>query len=321
MTQAYVDANQFASVWLKSRSMQEFKAAIGYTTNDDTSAFRRRRNVEKELGITLPAFSDPRKGSFPVYQNVSVTCSKPTVFLIGSDRHNIPGDTPQAFMAFLHLASELKPDYIVINGDWFDFSAIGRFHRIGWQDRPAISTELEDGVAKLKDVEKASPRSKRLFTLGNHDMRFDGKLSNCMPDLEGVEGCALSHYLKKWQIGLSITVNDMFVIKHRWHGGQHAAYNNALRSGKNIATGHTHHLKIEPWTDYNGIRYAIETGTLSDLWDETFIYTENNPSNWQPGCAVVTVDQNLIFPQVCPMVVDKHHSRWGKIHHNGKWYG
>src|SRR3990167_633011 len=319
MPQAYVDLNQFASIWMKCQSIEEVTKEVGCA--DTRSVLRRRRVAEKELGILLPAFNDRRRGNFPVQQNIDLELKKESVILIGSDRHNLPGDTPHAFKAFLHLAADLKPDIIVINGDWFDFAAIGRFHRIGWQDRPDISAELEDGTDKLRDIELACPKAKRYFTLGNHDARYDGIIANRMPEFEGVDGSALAHHLKRWAVCLSMTVNDTFIIKHRWHGGIHSAYNNALRGGKNIATGHTHHLKIEPWTDYNGIRYAVETGTLSDLWDETFLYTENNPSNWQPGCAVITVDQNLIFPEICPMVIDNNHRKRGLIHYRGRWYG
>ena len=321
MTVAYVDANQFAALWLKSKSLIELSKLAGYAQGDLSTVMRRRRAVEKQLSIVLPAHRDMRAGNFPVYHNVNLTTQKPTIFLVGSDRHNMPGDTPQAFTAFLALAENLKPDYIVINGDWFDFSSIGRFHRIGWQERPSPSEELEDGTGKLRDIELASPKSKRIFVPGNHDMRFDGIIGNRLPEFENIKGSSLAHHLPRWAITQSININDCCIIKHRYHSGQHANYNNVLRGGVNVVTGHTHRLQIEPWTDYRGIRYGVETGMLSDMWDETFMYKENNPSNWQPGCAVVTIDNNLIFPEICPMVVDNNHRRKGKIHYHGQWYG
>ena len=157
--------------------------------------------------------------------------------------------------------------------------------------------------------------------MGNHDIRFDGFISNRIPELENIHGCSLEHYLTKWKVGMSLVINDHTIIKHRWHGGIHAVWNNILKAGQNIVTGHTHHLMARPFTDYRGIRYGVESGTLSDLWDEVFSYTENNPTDWQPGCAVLNFYGEQMIPELAPLIVDKKHSKWGKIHYQGKWYG
>lgn len=323
MPQAYVDANEFSKIWLSSNSVDEVARKTG--TRHDRAIMTRRRRVERELGIILPSFRDMRGGNFPKTNNVHMDVKPGSTILIGSDRHNLPGRTPQAFLGFLQLASEEGPDVIVINGDWFDFSDIGRFHRIGWQERPGIDEELEEGTRLLDEIRKASPRSKFVFVIGNHDMRYDGILSNRLPQFENVRGFSLENHIQQlkgnWKFCDNITINDTLVIKHRWHGGQHSDWNNVLRSGKNLATGHTHHLRIRPHTDYSGKRYGIETGMLSDLWDETFSYIENNPANWQPGFVFITVEDNLIIPETCEMVIDEHHKRWGKCHWRGKWYG
>lgn len=320
MPAAYCDDLTFKRTWERyGGNIEKVKEDLGYSTA--RNVYKVRREVQRRLGITLPAEKDFSKANFPEFLNIPIERKKEYVIAIGSDKHNIPGDTPQAFKAFLHLLENIKPDIILINGDWFDFQSIARFHRIGWQQNPALSEELECGLADLEQIERASPRSKRIFTLGNHDMRFDGKLSNCLPEFENIHGSSLEHHLKKWQVGMSATFNDFFIVKHRWHGGIHANYNNVLRGGRDIATGHTHKLNIRPWTDYNGTRYGIETGTLSDLYDESFLYTESNAVDWQPGCAVVTVSDNIIIPTVCPIVIDKNHRRQGKLHYQGVWYG
>jgi len=329
MPTAYVDANQFAQIWLHAENRKDVHERTGITA--ERALNRRRRRVEHELGITLP----PHKlvggrinqaliqaKSWPEIGNVVYDRVSDFNILIGSDRHNIPGDTPQAFKAFLHLAEEIKPHIIVINGDWFDFSAIGRFHRIGWQNQPDISEELEDGTDKLNQVKAASPKSRRIFVPGNHDDRFDGIISNRLPQFENVPGHALEHHLKKdWRTCSSLVINDNTIIKHRYHGGIQAAYNNVLRGGQNMVTGHTHRLMIRPWTDYGGTRYGVETGTLSDLWDETFMWKENNPSDWQPGCVVLNFSGSRMIPETCPLMVDQHHKYWGKIFYRGRWYG
>jgi hypothetical protein len=261
-------------------------------------------------------------GNWPEqYNEHYINRKRDYTILIGSDKHNVPGEVPQAFRCFLSVAEDLKPDYIVINGDWFDLGSIARFHRIGWQQSYTVAEELEEGVECLTAIEHASPKSKFVFALGNHDMRFDGKLANCVPEFEGVKGTRLSDHIKGWDMCTSAVFNDSFIVKHRWHAGVHSSYNDVLKGGKNIATGHDHKLNVRPWTDYNGTRYGIKTGTLSDLWDDSFMYMENNASDWQPGFVVVRVFDNVIQATTCPVVIDKLHKKRGQVFFEGKWYG
>ena len=51
---------------------------------------------------------------------------------------------------------------------------------------------------------------------------------------------------------MAVFVNDDIVVKHRFKGGQHATFNNALWSGKTVITGHLHSQRVSPITDYWG---------------------------------------------------------------------
>jgi hypothetical protein len=90
------------------------------------------------------------------------------------------------------------------------------------------------------------------------------------------------------------------VIKHRWKGGRYAGSNNTTFAGTNIITGHTHQLKVEPFTDYNGTRYGVQTGCLANPMGDQFVdYTEDNPKDWRSGFAVLTfVDGKLLPPEL-----------------------
>ena len=316
---SYQDALDFQRCWDANKGdmdivAQEYRVGV-------RQIFKRKSFTEDTLGIRLAPKTEFRPTNFPVYHNRTFDMKRDYTVLIGSDKHNKPGHRPMAYRAFLAAAAELKPDVIVINGDWFDFPTIGRHHRIGWEERPSLRDELEDGISCLKEIQDASPKSKRYFNLGNHDMRFDGFISNRSPELEGLEGMHLEDHLPNWKIGLSVVFNDILIVLHRWHNGTHGGYNDTLKGGVNTATGHDHKLNVRPYTDYNGIRYGIKTGTLSDLHDSPFLYTENSPCDWQPGFAIVTVSQDIIIPHVCPVVIKKTHPKYGKAHFHGKWFG
>lgn len=299
---------------------------MGYANGAVSQMYARRRRMEAEYGSLLPTFRDENRKAWPVHQNIEINHkNREYTILIGSDKHCKPGTRPQALRAFLHLAESIKPDYILINGDWFDFPSIGRFHRIGWESRPSVKEELEHGLEDLRAIKDASPKSKRLYILGNHDMRFNGILANKLPELDGV-GFSLEEVINRQKLGyelcgLSVVFNDCLIVKHRWHRGLHSSFNDVVKAGTNIATGHDHKLNIRPWSDYNGTRYGIKTGTLSDLWDESFMYMENNPGDWQPGCVVVTVSGDTIIPEACYLIYDRHHKRRGQLRYCGQWYG
>lgn len=67
-----------------------------------------------------------------------------------------------------------------------------------------------------------------------------------------------------------------------------------------MVTGHLHQLKVTPYTDYNGRRYGVDTGTLADLFGPQFVdYTEANPVNWHSGFAVLTFKNGqLLQPEL-----------------------
>ena len=90
------------------------------------------------------------------------------------------------------------------------------------------------------------------------------------------------------------------VVKHRMKGGIHATHNNTVSSGKSIVTGHLHSLKVTPYSDYNGERFGIDTGTLADANGPQFVdYLEDNPTNWRSGFAVLTFHNGrLLWPEL-----------------------
>jgi hypothetical protein len=113
----------------------------------------------------------------------------------------------------------------------------------------------------------------------------------------------LTDHFPRWKFSTSLMVNEHTMIKHRYHNGIHAVYNNALKSGTSIITGHLHSLKVTPWTDYNGTRYGVDTGTMANLDDPAFDYAEDNPKNWRSGFAVLTFwEGKLMPPELCEVI-------------------
>ena len=117
-------------------------------------------------------------------------------------------------------------------------------------------------------------------------------------------GADLFDFFPGWHFGYTIHVNENTVIKHRWHNGIHAIYNNVLKSGRSIVTGHLHRLQVSAWGDYNGRRYGVDTGTLAEPGGDQFAYLEGNPVPWASGFAVLTFDSKgmLLPPELCEVI-------------------
>lgn len=220
--------------------------------------------------------------------------------LVFSDAHVIPRKLSSAQKAMLSMCKSLNPDMIVNLGDIFDFASISSYDKMAWENRFSLEEELDAGINYMKDIQKASPNSKKYFLYSNHDCRYNKFLAKHAPQFKGVKGFSLEdHIPEEWVNCMSLNLNKNTMFLHQYNGGVHAGYNNVVKSGISIVTGHTHIMECKPFTDYNGTRYGIQTGTLSSIKDNPFFnYTVGTPLNWMAGAVFLTyIDGELQMPE------------------------
>jgi predicted phosphodiesterase len=267
---------------------------------DIRGVYNRRSNLEKMQGIPLPTRStktlipDNRRVISHEVQNGSI--------FIASDCHYWPGEETVAHKAFVKLVGEMKPTTIVLNGDVFDGAQVSRHPPLMGVVNPTPKQEIEACQDRLSEIANASKNAKKFWTFGNHDTRLFSRIAASSPELTDM--MSLFDYFPGWTTGWRIDVNADIVIKHRWHNGQHATYNNILKSGSRcVVTGHLHKLQIYPWSDYTGRKYGVDSGTLAEPYGDQFVYTESNPVNWCSGFAVLTIkDGVLLPPELCEVI-------------------
>lgn len=222
------------------------------------------------------------------------------IVVIASDGHYWPGKASTAHRALVHFARKLGPEAVIFNGDAFDGARISRHPPIGWEKRPTVADELAACKLRLGEIIGASPRSKHIWTLGNHDARFETRLATAVPEYANVQGVHLNDHFPDWTSCWSVWINNSVVVKHRNRSGIHAPHNNTVNSGKTIITGHLHSAKVTPFTDYNGTRFGVDTGCIADPNGPQFVdYTEDGPKNWISGFAILTFQNNkLLWPEL-----------------------
>src|SRR5215469_16415299 len=150
------------------------------------SVYKRRLTLEKYHQVIAPnsaATHYPGRVSLEI-KNGSV--------LVGSDFHIWPGEESTCLRAFKKFVDDIKPSAVILNGDVMDFPRISR-HPQNWEKAPDVFEELESAQDHLNDIVKRSKRgAQKIWTLGNHDARFEAMIANTVPQFRGVKGVHLS---------------------------------------------------------------------------------------------------------------------------------
>lgn len=306
---------EFARAWVQfAGHVSSVATAFGM---GERHAYERRLKVEKRLGIVLPSGKDitnrsqvklPKRG----YRHIIKT-GGPSMIVVFGDAHNWPNEpVSTSFDALLEVIKEYKPKYVIDNGDMFDGARISRHPPVGWVDLPDVADELavcQERKGEIAAVaRKANPDVELRHNMGNHDTRFSSRLAMMAPDYVRVHGTDLKDHFPDWSFAWSTEVNGHVMIKHRWHNGLHGVWNNVLKSGWSFISNHDHRGIITPITDYNGRRWGVSTGMLSEFGPEhdKQTWTEDNPLNWGEGFAVIQLDEwgKIVPPELCE-VIDK----------------
>jgi Calcineurin-like phosphoesterase. len=274
------------------------------------SVYKRRDTLERDFRrqITPPRANNVTRHNIEHAARLHFDVENGVV-LVGSDAHIWPGPMTTAMRAFIKFAKEMKPKAVVLNGDVMDHPQISRHPPIGWEDHPTVEQEIKAAQEILAKIEDAAPdKSKLYWTLGNHDSRFETRLATVAPEYARLNGFHLKDHFPGWAPCWSVWLNNDVVIKHRYKGGIGATRANVLNAGKHIVTGHLHSANVRGLTDYNGTRWAMDTGCLADPAAEAFVhYTEDGPLDWRSAFGVLTFWKGQLLQPELVLALDKNH--------------
>jgi hypothetical protein len=303
---------EFAQTWVRyGGHVANISKALG---SGERAVYRRRQRVEAALGIVLPAGNDATGRSqvaLPKQGFRHIIKDKDCRIVVFGDAHWWPSDDRTAsYLALLEVIKEFKPAHVIDNGDMFDGARISRHPPTGWANMPDVADELavcQERKGEIAAVAKlANPACQLRHNFGNHDSRFSIRLAQFAPEFVRVDGTDLKDHFKEWSFAWSTMVNDNTMIKHRYKGGLHAAWSNTLSAGMNMVTNHLHRLCVTPLTDYNGRRWGIDAGTLSEFGPEhdKHVYAEDSPLNWGEGFTFLTFRNGQLCPPELVQVID-----------------
>jgi hypothetical protein len=288
---------------------------------------RRRRDIENKQNIILPATHLVSNVALSEHVAKAILSQRRDVnrlelqngtILVGSDAHYTPDHVPIAHQALIRVIHDLGSEVVavILNGDILDGGGIGRHAPQNWKKPLTVKQELEAVQARLADIEQAIlPGTKLMRTYGNHCMRFDAKLASMVPQFEGVPGMLLREHIPGWMDSERIDINNDTVVIHDWHFGVHSGWNDVLKGGCNVITGHTHELSAKAHKGFKNTHYGVKTGMLADDYQQQFDYRLSKPGmNWQSGFAILTwVNGMMLHPEFCAVRDD------GRAYFRGKW--
>ena len=226
------------------------------------------------------------------------------VFLVFGDTHwtHPAQERSVAHEALLRAVPHIKPDFLLCTGDALDFNEISRHDPVGWQPSVRVKDTIDAGRLHLGELSDLAPKALRFWTIGNHDERHDNFLAKHAAAFEGEEGMRLADKFPDWRMAWRFDFGAFYAL-HRWHSGEHAAYNNVLKSGSSVVTGDTHKLQARPRESLKGRQYGVETGMLADPNWPCFGYLRGKPTEWTQGWVVLTVrNGRLLQPETCEVL-------------------
>lgn len=300
---------EFVAMWQQFPSPSLFSEKSGISLRQ---VYKRRAALvgrgfdlpTREDGLNNVVYKSGNGWTYPRQRNIEIENGS---IIVSSGHHYWPDMVTVAHLALLEVHRIVKPQISILNGDIFDGAKISRHAPFGFSNLPSVKDELDACKERVAEIIEAAGDCEHYWNIGNHCVRFERTLAQHAGDFEGLQMFRLEHHFPKHSFQWSTAVNwdspKPVMIKHRHHGGVHAAHNNALKAGVTIVTGHTHALEVKPKTNYRGLFWGVQTGTISDPQGPQMEYAENNPSDACPGFVVLTFrDWLLLPPELCTVM-------------------
>ena len=185
---------EFIELWKTHESASAFAKAVGM---DMRNIIRRKNNLEARYGEPLKSKNSTRQTikENSVRKELGIENG---IVLVFSDAHFWPSIHTTAYKGLLWAIKEFQPKAVIANGDIFDGASISRYPRIGWDSTPSVIQELKACELAMGEIEEAAKKARHnvnlVWTLGNHDARFENRLAANAPQYEQVKGFSLKDH-------------------------------------------------------------------------------------------------------------------------------
>lgn len=225
--------------------------------------------------------------------------------IIVSDLH-VPYQDPRAWAVCLAAIRTIKPETIVVIGDFADFYSVSSFSK---DPRRSLLLEEEAGQAN-KELKRVSRMADQLlYCCGNHEDRLNryivdhasaltGLISAQKILLDGIRGVEWVKYRDHRKIGKVLYTHDV------GHSGVYAGRHTLSACGHNVVFGHTHRGGLVVEGDSLGDRrFSLNVGWLGDIKAVDYMHRIKT-KDWALGFGhIYTNDRTgMIWPSFVPVL-------------------
>lgn len=193
---------------------------------------------------------------------------------------------------FLEYVGDSKPEWVIINGDAWDFYSHAKFPRSHNQFTPREEENLARQMNEVfwQEIKKISPKSKCYQLLGNHDVRPMKRILEAYPEAEDwVKEKLHSLFTFNGVTTLYDPREELFLNKNIivFHGyrsklGEHRDY--TLYSCFN---GHTHRQGVSYRQIRGAVLFECNSGLAGDPQAKGLTYTPQKINDWSSGFAAL----------------------------------
>ncbi|HVG83200.1 MAG TPA: metallophosphoesterase [Vicinamibacterales bacterium] len=227
--------------------------------------------------------------------------------LVCPDTH-VPYHDPVAWAVFIAAAKKLRPDVLVIIGDFADCESISS-HTKDPQRRQLLVDELDVVREKLDELGALRiPRT--IWTEGNHEFRLKRAVAERAPELDGMVR-TLEEYVGVPERGIEwvpyrrgVNIGRMLFTHDVGRCGVYAARQSLLDVGGNVCFGHSHRAAVAYQGTTKGEGHvSLNVGWLGSYDDIGYLHQVRARRDWQHAFAVIDLDETgCVWGQVIPIV-------------------
>jgi predicted phosphodiesterase len=241
------------------------------------------------------------------WEPVQVNCKRIAII---SDVH-IPYHSEVAFGAAVKRLKAMKPDCLLLNGDFADFYQVSRHQRDPKHRR--FSEELKSVVEGLEWLRSEFPKIRIIYKQGNHEERWNVFIYNRAPEIYDLAAVRIDELTQCKRLGIEMVGDQLPIMLGKLpvlHGHElgrsifspvNPARGAFLRTHHTVLVGHSHQTSGHADTDmFHSETFVWSTGCLCDLTPQ---YARVN--RWNHGFAFVEVANDKSF-NVANFRINKH---------------
>lgn len=219
---------------------------------------------------------------------------------------HVPYEDKAAFALMLEAGRRLKPDTVVLLGDFADFYSVSS-HSKNPERASDLAFEVDKVKERLRELKKLGAR-RHIYIEGNHEDRLSRYLCDRAPELFG--SVKLAEVLGLQELGFefvpyrkAVRVGKLHLTHDVGNAGPQAHAKASNLYGGNVVIGHTHRLAYAVQGDAQGDAHvAAMFGWLGDRAQVDYLHAVQ-AAQWAHGFGVGYLEPESGVVHVVPVPI------------------